>query len=612
MPDRLEIALDHTRSHLLSLRNADGYWAGELSSSALSTATAVVALHQVDAVSHAPLIEAGARWLVANQNTDGGWGDTTISKSNLSTTLLCWSALRNCVRQNEVDESALSLLEERILANAPTAITRAEAWIISQVGSLEPADIARAVIGRYGKDKTFSVPILMLCCIGGTLGENAWRRVLPLPFELAALPRSWFGAVGLPVVSYALPALIAIGYTRFKNEPPAWWNPLRWIRALLWARISPMLKELQPSSGGYLEATPLTSFVTMALASAGEKEHPCIPGAVAFLTGSMRADGSWPIDTNLATWGTTLAVKALGEIQPETRDWLLGQQYQSVHAFTSAAPGGWAWTDLPGGVPDADDTAGALIALKAGRAVPSPSGFAQAGITWLLDLQNRDGGMPTFCRGWGTLPFDRSTPELTAHALLAWWLWEKEMPSECQARIHLSSKVALAYLRKTQRADGSWIPLWFGNENATGDDNPVYGTAMVVAYLSGEPRLAEQAASLIGSGVTYLLSAQQTSGAWGGDSTAPATIEETAVTLHALCESVSYAPTSKAVINLGTDWLLGATQDGTHFPASPIGLYFARLWYHEQLYPIIWTAQALRSIRRFLVLWIGLLSVAAI
>jgi squalene-hopene/tetraprenyl-beta-curcumene cyclase len=316
----------------------------------------------------------------------------------------------------------------------------------------------------------------------------------------------------------------------------------------------------------------------------------------------MRADGSWPIDTNLATWGTTLAVKALGEMQPETRDWLLGQQYQDVHPFTSAAPGGWAWTDLPGGVPDADDTAGALIALKVGRVVPNPPGFAQAGITWLLDLQNRDGGMPTFCRGWGTLPFDRSTPELTAHALLAWWLWEKGMPTECHARIHLSSKVALAYLRKTQRADGSWIPLWFGNENATGDDNPVYGTAMVVAYLSSEPRLAELASTLIRSGVTYLVSAQQPSGAWGGDSNTPATIEETAVTLHALCQSLSSAPTSKAVINLGTDWLLGATQDGTHFPASPIGLYFARLWYHEQLYPMIWTAQALRSVRRFLVL----------
>jgi squalene-hopene/tetraprenyl-beta-curcumene cyclase len=588
------------------LQNEGGYWEGELSSSALSTATAVVALHGVDAVRHAALIEAGAGWLVANQNTDGGWGDTTISKSNLSTTLLCWSALCRLVRQNEEAESALSPSEERILANAPTAISLAEGWISSQVGSLKPEDIMRAVVGRYGKDKTFSVPILMLCTICGTLGEDrilanaptveAWRRVLPLPFELAALPRSWFGAVGMPVVSYALPALIAIGYTRFKNAPPAWWNPLRWIRAALWARISPMLKELQPSSGGYLEATPLTSFVTMALATAGERQHPCIPGAVAFLTRSMRADGSWPIDTNLATWGTTLSVKSLGELQPNTREWLLSQQYQDVHPFTSAAPGGWAWTDLPGGVPDADDTAGALIALKVGQAIPSSS--AQAGITWLLDLQNRDGGMPTFCRGWGTLPFDRSTPELTAHALLAWWSWEKDMPSECQARIQRSTKVALAYLRKTQRADGSWIPLWFGNENAAGEENPVYGTAMVVAYLSSEPRLAEQAVALIRSGASYLLAQQQASGAWGGDVAAPATIEETAVTLHALCQASAHTSVPSDSLKIGTDCLLSATQDGTVFPSSPIGLYFARLWYHERLYPIIWTAQALASVQR--------------
>jgi squalene-hopene/tetraprenyl-beta-curcumene cyclase len=35
-----------------------------------------------------------------------------------------------------------------------------------------------------------------------------------------------------------------------------------------------------------------------------------------------------------------------------------------------------------------------------------------------------------------------------------------------------------------------------------------------------------------------------------------------------------------------------ATRSGTHFPASSIGLYFARLWYHEQLYPVIWTLGA--------------------
>lgn len=569
MPDRIETAFTSTRAHLLSLRNADGHWEGELSSSALSTATAIVALHGVDAVKHAPLIEAGTRWLVANQNADGGWGDTTISKSNLSTTLLCWSAL--------------SLVGTRS--------SMSEAWIVKQVGSLDPGAIARAVITRYGKDKTFSVPILMLCTIGGTLGENAWKRVLPLPFELAAMPRSWFGAIGLPVVSYALPALIAIGYTRFKNAQPAWWNPLRWLRAVLWARISPMLKTLQPSSGGYLEATPLTSFVTMALAAAGEKEHPCIPGAVAFLTRSMRSDGSWPIDTNLATWGTTLSVKALGEIEPATCAWLLRQQYRDVHPFTNAAPGGWAWTDLPGGVPDADDTAGALIALSSQASDSAVAGCIPAGITWLLDLQNRDGGMPTFCRGWGALPFDRSSPELTAHALLAWWLWQ---PQGLQNRIVEATRRALDYLRRTQRADGSWVPLWFGNEHAKDEENPVYGTAMVVGYLSGTSDLAVQAADIIQRGTDFLRTAQKADGSFGGDSSAPSSIEETAVAVHAL---TLQGLRTRASALRGVEWLLDATCGGTHFPTAPIGLYFARLWYHERLYPVIWTLQALRGAR---------------
>src|SRR4029079_14402375 len=38
---------------------------------------------------------------------------------------------------------------------------------------------------------------------------------------------------------------------------------------------------------------------------------------------------------------------------------------------------------------------------------------------WIRDLQNHDGGWPTFCRGWGHLPFDRSGSDLTAHNLRA-------------------------------------------------------------------------------------------------------------------------------------------------------------------------------------------------
>ena len=294
-------------------------------------------------------------------------------------------------------------------------------------------------------------------------------------------------------------------------------------------------------------------------------------------------------------------------------DWLLAQQYRDVHPFTNAAPGGWAWTDLPGGVPDADDTSSALIALKAMLSDAPQRSQSSAentqkqtlrtsassavnssiipAIRWLLDLQNRDGGIPTFCCGWGALPFDRSTPEITAHALLAWWTWIDELPDELQKRVVAATERALAYLEKNQAADGSWLPLWFGNEHTPDEMNPVYGTAQVLNHLGGHSDLSARAAKLIQTGLRYLQSAQKPDGSFGGDAASPASIEETAVALHALC--LSGSPPSAAL-----QWLLTATREGTHFPSAPIGLYFARLWYHERLYPVIWTLQALKTARQ--------------
>src|SRR6185503_10850933 len=141
-----------------------------------------------------------------------------------------------------------------------------------------------------GKDRTFSVPILTMCALAGRLADrkSAWRLITQLPFELAALPQSWFRFIRLPVVSYALPALISMGLARHRNRPSR--NPLtRLLRRLTTNRVLHVLTTIQPPGGGFLEATPLTSFVVMSLIGAGRPDHPVVVAGVDFLTRSARA-----------------------------------------------------------------------------------------------------------------------------------------------------------------------------------------------------------------------------------------------------------------------------------------------------------------------------------
>ena len=581
-PRRIEEALRTATASLLAELTPAGHWEGELSSSALSTATAVIALSAVDRERHAGLIGGGLRWLAEHRHSDGGWGDTVRSKSNISTTALCWAAFGAAHADEEFSR----------------AVSGAEDWLAAASGcgvKLEADALVEAIERRYGKDRTFSVPILMTLALSGRLGPDGWQRVIPLPFELAVLPHQVFGAARLPVVSYALPALIAIGQAIHHHHPTR--NPLvRWIRDAARNRTLDVLTTLQPGNGGFLEATPLTSFVTMSLASMGLREHLVARRGAEFLRASVRVDGSWAIDTDLATWTTTLAIKALAHnldaLSPEQRftlrGWLLGQQYRVEHPYTHAAPGGWAWTNLPGGVPDADDTSGALLALKTlGETDSATVEAARAGCRWLVDLQNRDGGIPTFCRGWGALPFDRSSPDLTAHALRAWRAWRPVLPSEDRRQLDRASDRALRFLAKAQRIDGSWLPLWFGCEHAPNDANPLYGTAHVVTAL-GESDLPGAGHGMWPRGVRWLGSAQNDDGGWGGMCGAPSSVEETALAIEAL------AGTSETrAVQGGVCWLVERVESGAWREAAPIGFYFAKLWYYERLYPLIWTVGAL-------------------
>lgn len=572
----IRLAYDVARERLLAERSPGGFWVGELSSSALSTATAVSALALGANPRHAPLVHSGVRWLASHQNPDGGWGDTPDSPSHLATTMLVQAALR--------------------IAKSPAApagvSARADAFLSREAGA-STHERVRSVVKFYGDDRTFAAPILVNCAIAGLVD---WRDVPRLPFELANLPRRWFRRLNLRVVSYALPALVAIGQLVHLRRPTV--NPLLgFLRDEAVAPTLRLLSTIQPSSGGFLEAAPLTSFVVMSLVAAGRPGHPVVRRGLAFLENGVQPDGSWPIDTNLSTWVTTQAVDALSIMEPITQDhvlrpWLLDQQHTELHPYTDSPPGGWAWTCLSGGVPDADDTAGALLALRRLDRAES-SRAAAAGLRWLLDLQNLDGGWPTFCRGWGRLPFDRSSPDLTAHALRALAAWHGAVDP---ARERRALSRALRFLRASQLPDGSWLPLWFGNQLARDQANPVYGTSRVLTACAILGRTASVEAQ---RGLTFLLSAQNPDGGWGGEKNTPSTVEETALATRAFADSSGPSGPAPAALAGSSFLAQRILQNGLAEPA-PIGLYFSKLWYSERLYPLIWTVAALGSVLRTL------------
>jgi len=401
----------------------------------------------------------------------------------------------------------------------------------------------------------------------------------------------------MQVVSYALPALIAIGQVRHARGSRG--NPCTaWLRELFVQPTLRVLSSIQPAGGGFLEAVPLTSFVIMSLAGMDAATHRVAREGADFLDRSMRKDGSWPIDTNVSSWVTTQSIVALaaggrleGLVEQGDRDRLRHSiqswQWQCRHPSTGARSGGWAWTNLPGGVPDADDTSGAIMALAVlesceRRTIPKEVlQSARQGLLWLADLANRDGGIPTFCRGWNRLPFDTSCADITAHFLRAACAWQMS-----DNRILTAVSRAQRYLKRSQLQDGSWVPLWFGNQHQSRHLNPTYGTSKVVN------------ATYDSKGAEWLCQAMDLDGGVGSGENTPPSIEETSLTVETLAtvarvsKNTQTAIRAAAAVERGVQWLVERTNEGTQFDAVPIGLYFAKLWYSERLYPLIWSVAA--------------------
>jgi squalene-hopene/tetraprenyl-beta-curcumene cyclase len=196
---------------------------------------------------------------------------------------------------------------------------------------------------------------------------------------------------------------------------------------------------------------------------------------------------------------------------------------------------------------------------------------------------------------------------------------------------------AVHFLHQNQQEDGSWLALWFGNQDHADQSNPVYGSSRVL--VAGALGVISQEA--VDRGCEHLIESQNDDGGWGGGpslakwlkSHAPAasqlssSVEETALAVDALStvllsrrnlgddcgvqsgwiaqesgqdgsksSSTRVAGGNQAyceAIIRGVEFLLRSVDDGRHRVPWPIGFYFAKLWYHEKLYPLIFATTAL-------------------
>lgn len=572
----LEGALARAAAYVRRARRTDGSWVGELSSSALATAMAIVALQLVGAGRHARAIEAGRRWLVRTQLPDGGWGDATTDASNINATSLAIAALvytgSEVAPPARVDgEGTVEGINdghaEAAVPEGP-ALRHARARLERFGGYAAVGDPTRC---------TLSGPCRTVSALAGIMD---WRRIKRLRPEVILIPRRLRRTISTTFPAYLSISLLHCAMApRVLDRLPTF----RWARerALAW------LARAQGPNGSFEESAFLTAVIVACLTAAGAGDLPWLGPAVAFIAASQRPDGGFPIDRDLETFDTDLTVLALREAGVEipeaatTRDWLLARQTAETCFPTGARPGGWAWA-MPAGWPDADDTSYTLLALRA-LGTPAAAPALERGVRWLEWLQNRDGSWSTFVRDSG-MPMDHDCPYIVGHVLCAL------QACGALARRPRVRERALAYLGRAQRYDGSFASVWFREATA--------GTASVLEALAdlglARSGMAERARA-------HLLRAQNDDGGWAGLRGEASTAEETAWAVLALLRAPADDPAADRVARAtrrGVRWLIDRQRPDGTWSEAPIGLYYSAMWYADSYYAISLPLRALARAQR--------------
>jgi squalene-hopene/tetraprenyl-beta-curcumene cyclase len=494
-------------------------------------------------------------------------------------------------------------------------------------------------------------------------GQYAWADVPAIPPEMVFLPgrgpftvydmSSWSRTIFVPLsILYAHKPVVALSDARGVAElfskgaggpatvpafptVPSWKTLFRGVdrllktyerlpgaarlRRLAVERASAWMIERFEASDGLSAILPAMANSVMALKVLGyTPDHPLMKEQVGHLDDLLlgrSGDGGLRMQPCLSpVWDTVIASYSLAQAglapaHPALRraaTWLLTKQTRRPGDWShrnQAPPGGWFFEHRNEFYPDVDDTCMALMVLRHARAeVPQADQDAavQRGLTWMLGMQNADGGWASFDRDndkrWLTeVPFadhnamiDPSTADITGRVL--------ESLSYFPAFTHAHPVVqqALGFLRRDQSSDGAWYGRW--------GVNYIYGTWQV---LRGVTCIGENLdAPYVRRGVKWLEDHQNADGGWGESiasydhpSQRGVGISTPSQTAWALMGLMAGGGVDSHAVRRGMRWLLDKQDaDGTWAQQLWTGTGFPKVFYlnyhyYRHYFPLMALAQ---------------------
>jgi sporulenol synthase len=527
LKDRVEAMITSLTRRLIGMQEKDGCWRFCFESGVMTDAYMILLLLALGK-NNDPLIPRLAGRIQAMQTAVGTWKQFPDEKEgNVTATL----------------EACLALFYAGFRDPAEPVMKKARRFIREYGGARRVGSLAKVVLNL--------------------LGHESWRFP-KLPVELflfpPSAPLSFFKLPGYTRVHVA-PIMLAaernfsVQLKRFRvmedwlpRNPVMMgtagefdWQSAEWLWIQGHARLHGwheeavrrgkqfLLERIEPDGTlySYMTTTFLMVFALMALGDPIDRLR--VKRAVEGLK-TLAFPGKYGLHIQEATstvWDTALVLYALQEAglssdHPAVKrglQYLLSRQHTRFGDWSvsnpGVEPGGWGFSDVNTLNPDVDDTSACLRALAPSVRDGKHRSAWKKGVTWLLSMQNRDGGWPAFEKN-----LDNQWLKLLPHLVYrdVRTVWSDPSTADLTGRMlefcgrHLGwttewFEVRMAWdsLIRQQRSDGSWFGRWGVCH--------IYGTWAALTGLAAVRVPRDDPA--VDKGLRWLLSIQNKDGGWG-------------------------------------------------------------------------------------------------